>query len=227
MKRSHYFKFKEQMVKLLAICFSLILLLMNAHNVKGQTSQTFTATGSFTVPAGVTSITVECWGAGGGGGGASTTNPCAGGGGGGGSYARSIISVTPGNSYTVTVGTAGTAGAAGATGGTGGYSWFYSSSTILAAGGAGGVGVTTGSGSGGSGGLTSSSIGTDSSISSRTGFSTISASIISFSSSLFRARTLTICMRPGVRIWRCETLRFSLGCNIAIEKVRSLISSKS
>ena len=148
------------MVKLLAICFSLILLLMNAHNVKGQTSQTFTATGSFTVPAGVTSITVECWGAGGGGGGASTTNPCAGGGGGGGSYARSIISVTPGNSYTVTVGTAGTAGAAGATGGTGGYSWFYSSSTILAAGGTGGVGVTTGSGSGGSGGSTSSSIGT-------------------------------------------------------------------
>ena len=63
---------------------------------------------------------------------------------------------------------------------------------------------------------TSSSIGTVSSISSRTGFSTISASIISFSSSLLSARTLTICIRPGVRIWRCETFRFNLGCSSAI-----------
>jgi hypothetical protein len=57
---------------------------------------------------------------------------------------------------------------------------------------------------------TSSSIGTDSSISSRTGFSTISASIISFSSSLFSARTLTICIRPGVRTWRCDTFSVNL-----------------
>ena len=46
----------------------------------------------------------------------------------------------------------------------------------------------------------SSSRGTFSSTSSRTGFSTISALIISLSSSLFSARTLTICIRPGVRI---------------------------
>ena len=67
---------------------------------------------------------------------------------------------------------------------------------------------------------TSSSIGTDSSISSRTGFSTISASIISFSSSLLSARTLTICIRPGVRTWRCDTFKFNLGCNNAIRGTR-------
>ena len=53
----------------------------------------------------------------------------------------------------------------------------------------------------------------DSSTSSRTGFSTISALIISFSSSLFSASTLTICTSPGVSTWRCETRRFSFGCN--------------
>ena len=68
---------------------------------------------------------------------------------------------------------------------------------------------------------TSSSIGTDSSISSRTGFSTISASIISFSSSLFSARTLTICIRPGVRTWRCDTLNVNFGCSSAINGTRS------
>ena len=67
---------------------------------------------------------------------------------------------------------------------------------------------------------TSSSIGTVSSISSRTGFSTISASIISFSSSLLSARTLTICIRPGVRTWRCATFKFNLGCNSAIQGTR-------
>ena len=36
----------------------------------------------------------------------------------------------------------------------------------------------------------------------KTGFSTISVLIISFNSSLFKASTLTICMRPGVSICR-------------------------
>jgi hypothetical protein len=59
---------------------------------------------------------------------------------------------------------------------------------------------------------TSSINGTDSSSSSRTGFSTISLLIMSLSSSLLSARTETICTRPGVRIWRWENLTLSLCC---------------
>lgn len=92
-----------------------------------QNSQTFNADGTFNVPAGVTEITVECWG-GGGKGGTRTSNGVSGGGGGGG-YSRSVLTVVPSNSYTVSVG-------AGATGtSAGGDSWFGSSSTILARGG--------------------------------------------------------------------------------------------
>lgn len=61
-------------------------------------------------PAGVTSITVECWGGGGAGGsafrfsGATGTNHAGGGGGGGGGYAKTIaVAVTPGQTYTVTI----------------------------------------------------------------------------------------------------------------------------
>src|SRR5438874_1005904 len=78
-------------------------------------SLSFTANGTWTAPAGLTSITVECWGGGGGGGGGGTVNLAAGGGGGGGGYARSVVTVVPGNTYTVTVGAAGTAGAAAGT----------------------------------------------------------------------------------------------------------------
>lgn len=90
-------------------------------------SQRFTANGSFTVPAGVTSITVETWGAGGKGSTLSANN--GGGGGGGGAYAKKVISTTPGSVYTVTVGTGATTTAAG------GDSWFGSSATVLAKGG--------------------------------------------------------------------------------------------
>lgn len=58
---------------------------------------------TFTIPGGVTSITVECWGAGGGGG-ASTTGPdVSGAGGGGGGYARSVLVVTPGTNFNLYV----------------------------------------------------------------------------------------------------------------------------
>src|SRR4051812_46866878 len=62
----------------------------------------------------------------------------------------------------------------------------------------------------------SSSKGMEDSSSSSTGFSTISAVIMSLSSSLLSARTLTICTRPGVRICFCETRRLSFGCSSAI-----------
>ncbi|WP_312084693.1 hypothetical protein [Brevundimonas sp.] len=92
---------------------------------------TTTGSGSWVVPAGVTAITVECWGGGGGG--------VAGNAGGGGAYARKdTITVTPGASlpYSVGVGAPGTGGAAGVTGGD---TWFgntvSTSSPVLAKGG--------------------------------------------------------------------------------------------
>ncbi len=64
---------------------------------------------NWTVPAGVTGVTVEVWGGGGGGGG----SPNAGGaqfghGGGGGGYGRQLATVTPGAVLTITVGAGGT-----------------------------------------------------------------------------------------------------------------------
>jgi hypothetical protein len=91
-------------------CFlTSILMFLGLINVFGQTTQTFTTNGTFTVPAGVTSVTVECWGAGGGGGRSTSTNTGRGGGGGG-AYARSIVTVTPGASYNLFIGQGGTGG---------------------------------------------------------------------------------------------------------------------
>ncbi|MDD5150016.1 MAG: choice-of-anchor D domain-containing protein [Flavobacterium sp.] len=68
-----------------------------------QTTATFSVTGTWICPAGVTSVTVEAWGGGGAGGGA-TGYPAAGGGGAGGAYVKNnSLSVTPGASYTITV----------------------------------------------------------------------------------------------------------------------------
>lgn len=109
----------------------------SASPVAGQT-QTFTSNGTYTVPAGVYSIIVECWGAGGGGGSSNTNGgqARAGGGGGGGGYSYSVVSVTPGNNYNVVVGTGGSGGTNGA-GSAGGNSTF-NATTVLARGGSGG-----------------------------------------------------------------------------------------
>ena len=97
----------------------------------------FISSGSFVVPAGVDSITVELVGAGGNGG----TN--GGGGGGGGAYARRTSAVSAGNPFSIVVGTGGS-GLATIVGGLG----------VLA--GAGGNGTTVGNpniGGGGAGGM--------------------------------------------------------------------------
>lgn len=135
---------------------------------------------SYTVPAGVTQLTVKTWGAGGGGAGSGFSGT--GGTGGGGGFAQATIAVTPGETLTVKVGGAGGAGvyssvaAAGGTngggaggpgldasngygsGGGGGYSGVLRSSTMLVqAGGGGGGGSIDGSdppGAGGAGGGT-------------------------------------------------------------------------
>lgn len=125
--------------------------------------------GTFTVPSGVTSITVEMWGGGGGGGGGGNT--AAGGTGGGGGYVTSTHSVTPNEVLNVYVGGGGGGGNfnsggndAGGGGGGGGYSSLYRSTTALAiaAGGAGGGGArqATAGGKGGAGGGTTGQAGT-------------------------------------------------------------------
>lgn len=85
--------------------------------------QVFTASGTFTVPAGVTKVKVTVIGGGGGGGGASSSfGQLPSGGGGGGCAIKIASSLLPGSGVSVTVGIGGTAGGAGAAGGTGGTS---------------------------------------------------------------------------------------------------------
>ena len=109
------------------------------------TNLLYTNNSAFTVPAGVTSLTVEAWGGGGGGGGA-LGNPSTGGGGAGGSYARRAVTVVPGSNYTVTVGAGGAGGTTATTNGTaGGASWFGATNTVFAQGGARGLGTSANS----------------------------------------------------------------------------------
>lgn len=130
--------------------------------VSGINTVTFTASGSanWTAPTGVTSVKVECWGAGGGGGGGSIANGLtnnAGGAGGGGEYALDpAIAVTPGNMYAYTVGATGTGGGINTNGSDGANSTFTGNSvTVTAHGGKGGAkggSSTSSAGTGGAGG---------------------------------------------------------------------------
>ena len=114
---------------LIKFSFLLFVSILTSLNTLGQ-SRTYTTSDSFTVPAGVTSVTVQCWGAGGGGGNRSTNGGA--GGGGGGAFASSVLTgLTPGVSYTITVGT----GASAANGGNSSFG------VLVVA--AGGSGVTT------------------------------------------------------------------------------------
>ncbi len=138
--------------------FPLCLLMAFTSIVNAQSSpQAFSTSGTFTVPSGVTSILVESWGGGGAGGGAAGNGTHSGGGGGGGAYNSGTISVIPGNSYPVTVGTGGN-GFSGANGSAGGASSFNG---LISASGGGGGSFSSGStnqsggnaGSGGTGGI--------------------------------------------------------------------------
>lgn len=81
------------------------------------TNGTTSADYTFVDPAGVTSAAVEVWGGGGGGGGGGAGTELADGGQGGtggeGSYARALISLTPGSTYDITVGGGGNGGGPG------------------------------------------------------------------------------------------------------------------
>ncbi|MFE3868872.1 LamG-like jellyroll fold domain-containing protein [Flavobacterium sp. LS2P90] len=133
---------------------SLLLLFFLGNNMNAQSTAVFTSSSTWTCPAGVTSITVEAWGAGAGGRTGGATKGYTGAGGGGGAYARlNAVSVTPGNTYTLTVGgvsgfdTAGNESTA-----------TFGSNTIRAAGGSIGAAPDTNA-TGGTGGTVATSIG--------------------------------------------------------------------
>jgi hypothetical protein len=87
--------------------------------VAGSNQRLFTNSGSFVVPAGVTSVGIDVWGAGGGGGASgvgTVADDCVdaaglggGGGGGAGGYIRVVVNVTPNETLTVTAGASGAA----------------------------------------------------------------------------------------------------------------------
>lgn len=82
---------------------------INAHPIAvgAETVVPFSVNGNFIVPAGVTSIQVEAWGAGGSAGGWDSYYGAASQGGGGGAYSRSLLQVSPGANYTITIGPGG------------------------------------------------------------------------------------------------------------------------
>ncbi|SHL77961.1 GEVED domain-containing protein [Flavobacterium xinjiangense] len=145
-KKKHY---KTQSI----ISFlSLLLMFFFTGKISAQTTSTYTASGNWVCPQGVTSVTVEAWG-GGGKGGDSSGGSGASSGGGGGAYAKkNSIAVTPGSTYTVNVGLGGNYLSTAS----GGDSYFNNATTVKAAGGsAPGVNAVSGA----LGGLVASSIG--------------------------------------------------------------------
>ncbi|HSW63108.1 MAG TPA: hypothetical protein VLH56_07355 [Dissulfurispiraceae bacterium] len=132
---------------LISAALPLLVFFALGHQALGQTTVTFTGSGTYTVPANIPRVTVEVWGGGGKGSTRTTADP--GGGGGGGAYSRSVLEVTAGDK-TVTV------GAGAATTSPGGDSWFISNTTILAKGGA---SAADNSRSGAAGGVAASGLG--------------------------------------------------------------------
>src|ERR1019366_5515644 len=122
----------------------------------------FPTTTTWVCPAFVTRVDAECFG-GGGSGASGNGAPSDASGGGGGAYSKKlVIPVTPGNSYTVTVGLGGNSVSVNKVGNDGSDSWFLDATTVLAKGGKGGL-IRAGGGTpalaGGAGGLSSAGIG--------------------------------------------------------------------
>ncbi|UOE38886.1 chitobiase/beta-hexosaminidase C-terminal domain-containing protein [Chryseobacterium oryzae] len=112
----------------------------------GQTTVTLTNGNSWVVPQNVYSLQVECLGGGGSGGSAissSSGSRAGAGGGAGGAYAKiNTIAVTPGTTINYSIGSGGIASSTVGAVGNGGDTWFLSSSTVLAKGGAGAESIT-------------------------------------------------------------------------------------
>lgn len=138
-----YFVFNISMKSYEATRFLLLLSFLISNTSYSQTTKTLTSSGILEVPAGVTSLSVQCWGAGGGGGGSNLLT-AAGGGGGGGAFKQGTVTVGADKDnvkVSYTVGAGGTGGSSSnINGSAGGVSIF---STISANGGAGGQGGTS------------------------------------------------------------------------------------
>jgi hypothetical protein len=142
-------------MKQLYISLSIVLSVSTANTLMSQSgSQTFTTSGTFAVPAGVTTVNIQVVGAGGSGG----SNGAGGGGGGG--YASGAYAVTPLNSIPVTIGTGGSGPSGGTTSvgtlisATGGSNGTNIANPNIGGGGNGGTGIggTVANRTGGAGG---------------------------------------------------------------------------
>lgn len=142
--------------------YTSISLARNTITVETERDDVITATVPwYADPEIVGNIFVECWGGGGGGGGTDSNSGSSPGGGGGGAYAAKSITPTPSASYTATVGTGGAGGTSSVNGADGGDTWFGTSTNVKAVGGKGGQSATLDDDeAGGTGGLSTSSIGT-------------------------------------------------------------------
>ncbi|MCF8362844.1 MAG: hypothetical protein K9G70_09510, partial [Prolixibacteraceae bacterium] len=99
-------------VLLVAVAMVLVSFCLPLQ-LSAQNTETFTSNGTFTVPPGVTQITVQAWGGGGGGADRSTNysgERYGGGGGGGGGFASGVLLVSAGDVITITVGNGGEGG---------------------------------------------------------------------------------------------------------------------
>lgn len=118
---------------------------------------TTTGAGTWTVPDGVTSVTVSVWGGGAAAGNIAASDANGSAGGGGGAFSQKVITVTPGSVINFSLGAGGVGTTVGAptTGASGGDTWFNTATDTMAKGGTGGLGA-----SGGLGGLAASGFGT-------------------------------------------------------------------
>jgi len=147
--KKFYLNLKQYSLKTVILFWTVLILLMFGNSIFAQTTTvnlTTPGTSTWTVPCGVTSLTVEAWG-GGGGGGSATINSNGGSGGGGGAYSTYTVTVTPGQIINYTVGSGGLGGTA--NGGDG------SLTTILALTANGGTGGFQDQGTAGTGGTAS------------------------------------------------------------------------
>jgi hypothetical protein len=122
--------------------------LLQALGSAGKNIQLFGIPGStpFTVPAGITKINGQAWGAGGGSGGVSGLTNNAGSTGSGGGYSQLIINVTPGQIITVTVPSGGAGGIGGGAQPTAGGTASIGAFISATGGGAGSNGTASGPG---------------------------------------------------------------------------------
>lgn len=124
-------------VEVLGACDPSVGICTNTYSTPGYTT--------FTVPAGITSLSIACWGAGGNG--FDGTTAGGGAGGGGGAFASSTVAVSPSDVIRLFIGSAGS--------GSGGHGATSTASTTVptllvgADGGRGATSVTTGTGRGG------------------------------------------------------------------------------